>query len=86
MKSTDKYSASELEQKLLDELEKQRNKVQARYPLLFILLVTFGAVATLQGFNKIISGIDIFEDNPWIMFVSGLLILTATGTLYQKLK
>ncbi len=86
MKKANKNSITEVEQKLLDELEKQRDKVQTRYPLLFIFLVTFGAVATLQGFNKIISGIDIFEDNPWIMFVSGLLILTATGTLYQKLK
>lgn len=71
--------------KLLKKIEEKRTLVQTKYPLLFILLVTFGAVATLQGFNKIIEEIPILSDNPWILLVTGLVTLMATGTLYKKL-
>lgn len=71
--------------KLLKKIEEKRALVQTKYPLLFILLVTFGAVATLQGFNKIIEEIPVLSDNPWILLVTGLVTLMATGTLYKKL-
>lgn len=71
--------------KLLRKIEEKRTLVQTKYPLLFILLVTFGAVATLQGFNKIIEEIPVLSDNPWILLVTGLVTLTLTGTLYKKL-
>lgn len=73
------------EKQLLNKLVEKRTKVQTKYPLLFILLVTFGAVATLQGFQRLIDKIPILSDNPWILLVAGLLTLTATGTLYKKL-
>lgn len=86
MSEQDKNSLTKAEKMLLEKLAEQRTKIQTKYPLLFILLATFGAVATFQGFNKIVNDIDIFANHPWIMFVAGLLILMGTGTLYQKLK
>lgn len=76
----------EAEQRLLVEIQKQRKWVKTRHPFLFMLLVTFGAIATFQGFNRIVNSISLFADNPWIMFVVGISVLGITGTLYQKLK
>lgn len=73
------------EEKVIEKIIEKRTKVETKYPLLFIMLVTFGAIATLHGFQRIIDKIDIFANNPWILFVSGLLTLMATGTIYKKL-
>ncbi len=84
---TDKQSNSltKAEEKLINKLIEKRTKVQTKYPLLFILLVTFGAVATLQGFQRLVDRIPVLSDNPWLLLVAGLVTLTATGTLYKKL-
>jgi hypothetical protein len=78
-------SLTKAEEKLIDKLIEKRTKVQTKYPLLFILLVTFGAVATLQGFQRLVDRIPVLSDNPWLLLVAGLVTLTATGTLYKKL-
>ena len=85
MSSDDTNSLNKAEKQLIEKLVEKRVKVQTKYPLLFIMLVTFGAVATLQGFQRIIDKIPILNNNPWILLVAGLLTLTATGTLYKKL-
>ena len=63
----------------------KRQAVFKRFPLLLTLLATFGVVATLYGFERIIDTIPIFAENPFILFVVGLLALAFTGTLYKKL-
>jgi hypothetical protein len=85
MKDHEKHSLSEAEKKLLQKLVEKRMKIETKYPLLFILLVTFGAVSTLQGFQRLIDKIPLFSNNPWILLVAGLLTLLTTGTLYKKL-
>jgi len=63
----------------------KRKAVFNRFPLLFTLLGTFGVVATLYGFERIIDRIPLFLENPYILLIFGLLVLGSTGSLYRKL-
>lgn len=85
MKKENLKTFTAAEEKLIERIAQKRSKVQAKYPLLFILLVTFGAVSTLQGFQRLIDRIALFNNNPWILLLAGLGTLLATGTLYKKL-
>jgi len=67
------------------EIERTRKAVFERFPLLFTILGAFGLVATFYGFEGIIDQIDVLGDNPMILLLTGLVVLTLTGTLYQKL-
>lgn len=78
-------SITEAEKRMIHELSSKRGKAEIKYPLLFGLMTTFGFVSVLYGFEKLIDKIDLFVNNPWILFVVGVLILMATGTAYKKL-
>lgn len=58
----------------------------ARFPIVFTMLTTFGLVATLYGFEKVIDRIDFFNAYPEVLMLIGLIILAGTGTLYKKLR
>jgi hypothetical protein len=91
---------NEQKQKVADEIRKLesmggsltgqakhlRDNAFSRFPVIFVFLSTFGLVATLYGFEKVIDQIPYFEENPAMVLISGLLALTITGTLYKKLK
>jgi len=62
-----------------------RDSTFARFPVVFVFLSTFGLVATLYGFEKVIDDIDFFAENPYMVLVAGVLTLAITGTLYKKL-
>lgn len=62
-----------------------RDSTFTRFPIIFSLLTTFGLVATLYGFEKVIDNIDFLSNHPEILLVVGLLTLAGTGTLYKKL-
>lgn len=62
-----------------------RDSTFSRFPILFILASTFGLVATLYGFEKVIDAIPVFADNPWVILLTGLGTLLVTGALYKKL-
>lgn len=62
-----------------------RETVLKRYPIISALLVTVGATATFLGLEKIFSEIQLFEQNPEILFFLGVAILALTGRLYKKL-
>lgn len=64
---------------------KLRDSTFSRFPLLFTMLSTFGLVATLYGFEKVIDEIDFFADKPWAVLGVGLITLLLTGALYKKL-
>ncbi len=66
-------------------MTERRTRAGERHPLVFALCVTFGFVATLYGFEKLIDQVKIFAENPWILLATGILMLIATGTAYQKL-
>jgi hypothetical protein len=63
-----------------------RQSVLQRFPFLIIGLSTFGLVAVLYGFEKIIDSIPVLADNPLYVLAVGLLSLAITGTLYKKLQ
>ena len=80
----------------LDSIEKEFTKIGeaskgfrdstfTRFPIVFSLLTTFGLVATLYGFEKVIDNIDMLNKHPEILLIVGLTTLAATGTLYKKL-
>jgi hypothetical protein len=65
--------------------KKFRDSTFARFPILFTLLTTFGLVATLYGFEKMLDRIDLFDNHPEILIVLGIAVLAGTGSLYKKL-
>jgi hypothetical protein len=73
------------EEKVVGRLLKRRQSAFERFPLLFTLLATFGLVATLYGFERLIDRIEFLNDNSFILLGIGLLALIITGTLYKKL-
>lgn len=62
-----------------------RDSAFARFPLLFVLLTSFGLVATFYGFEKVIDQIPFFIENPHMILVTGVILLLFTGALYKKL-
>lgn len=56
-----------------------------RYPLTFALLVIVGATLMSQGVKELLIKTPLFKDEPFNMFLVGVLILIITGTLYKKL-
>lgn len=76
---------TDAEQRVVARARQERELVEKRFPLVFGLLITFGFVSTLYGFEKLIDNVDWFVNNPWILLVTGLTILVATGAAYKKL-
>lgn len=76
---------SDAEEKFINKAIERRTKAEAKFPLISGLLITFGFVATLYGFEKIIDRIDLFANNPWILLVLGISTLLVTGAAYKKL-
>lgn len=62
-----------------------RDSTFTRFPIIFSLLTTFGLVATLYGFEKVIDNIPFLNSHPEILLIVGLITLAGTGTLYKKL-
>ena len=85
MSKKEKTPFTKAEERLIEKFVEKRVRAQTKYPLLFIMLVTFGVVATLQGFQRLISEIPFLNDNPVILLIVGICTLLATGTLYKKL-
>ena len=79
-------SIRKAEEKIVKGVERRREAAFERFPLLFTLLGTFGLVATFYGFEGLIDRIDLLSNNPWLILVTGLVILGGTGSLYKKLQ
>ena len=75
----------EAEKKLLKRLSRHRDHAAKKFPLGFALIASFGLVTTMNGLQKMLEKVPIINNNPWISFVVGLIILIATGTVYKKL-
>jgi len=80
---------SEAMQKTEDEIERVvtpvRKEVLRRFPVLFILLVTLGATATISGMEQLLMQINFLQSHPTVVFIIGISLLVFTGTLYKKL-
>ncbi len=73
------------EQKIVEQAVRGRESAAERFPLVFGLFATFGLVAILYGFEKLIDRNQLLSDNPWILLATGVLTLLATGAAYKKL-
>ena len=69
-----------------EQVVRLRKTYAQRYPAVFALGGTFGFVATLYGFEKLIDRVDLFVNNPWILLATGIAILFVTGAFYNKLQ
>lgn len=65
--------------------ENIRDNAFARYPIVFVLLTSFGLVATFYGFEKVIESISFFSEHPMYILITGIFTLGLSGTLYKKL-
>lgn len=66
-------------------IEPVRKSISRRFPLFFILLVTFGMSATFFGIERIIMDTPWLSERPVFIFLFGILALMVSGRLYQKL-
>jgi len=73
------------EERLIQKMVDERNRAEIRFPLVFSMLITFGFVSTLYGFEKLIDRINWFVENPWFLLLTGVLTLLITGAAYKKL-
>lgn len=69
-----------------ETLERTNRSVLQKYPLTFALLGTVGVAAVIHGFERIVDMTPILADRPILIFISGLVILFATGGLYRYLQ
>ena len=74
-----------LQSSVTDKVKSARDSALVRFPLLFLLLSSFGLVATFYGFEKVIDQIPFFIRNPEMILLTGILVLVGTGALYKKL-
>jgi hypothetical protein len=77
--------AEEVTAELNKLFHKKGRPIFSRYPVLFALLVIFGATLVSQGIKELIFEVPFFNGHPFIMFTFGILILIITGTLFKKL-
>ena len=63
-----------------------RDSAFSRFPIIFVLLSSFGLVATFYGFEKVIDQVPFFLENPSMILVTGIATLVLTGSLYKKLR
>jgi hypothetical protein len=91
---TSVVAAAENFDKALENAEKQlqqtvfpfRKTALQRFPVLFLLAVTFGAVTTEFGLEGLFVKYDVFNDKPWIPLVIGVAVLISTGVAYKRSK
>lgn len=76
---------TKVEARIVEDAVKRRETAAQRFPLFFGLTATFGLVSVLYGFEKLIDRVELFVNNPWILLVTGVLLLLATGAAYRKL-
>lgn len=80
-----KKTLSREELKLLEEgVVHEREVVRKKFPFVITLAGVIGLVATLYGIEKLLD-MTFLVDHPWFLLLLGVLILFATGLLYEKL-
>jgi hypothetical protein len=62
-----------------------RKSILKRFPIIFLLAVTFGFTATVVGIEQILIQFEVLQKHPSLILCIGILILIMTGTAYKKL-
>lgn len=76
---------SNTERRIEEHVVPFRENILKRYPVVFLLTVTFGVTATSYGIERIIEKSSFVSSNPWLIFMLGIATLMVTGTVYKKL-
>ncbi len=66
-------------------IEPMRSSLFKRFPTTLTLAVTFGVAATFYGTERLIAEIAWLNERPFLIFLTGIVVLACTGRLYQKL-
>ena len=74
-----------LSNKLNEVMASRTRSAFRRYPLTFALLILAGVIIVSEGVKGILRSLGLFDFNPWILLIIGILILAITGKLYKKL-
>lgn len=70
--------------KILSLLHEEQRRAKEKFPLAYALVATFGLVATVAGFNKLIDKTTFLKENPIILIAIGVTVLIVTGAVYKK--
>lgn len=62
-----------------------RRSILKRFPVLFLLAVTFGFTATITGIEQLLIRHELLQAHPGVILALGISVLILTGTLYKKL-
>jgi len=74
----------DVEREVSDVMQPVRRSVFERFPILFLLLVSFGVSAVFFGFEQFLAQSALAE-RPLLVLSIGVFVLIGTGTLYRKL-
>jgi hypothetical protein len=78
-------TTEQLEAHIEEKINPVRQRLVHRFPVLFLLAVTFGVTAVFTGFEQILLKNNLLQTHPWLILVTGLIVLFLTGKLYKKL-
>lgn len=79
------FGVQTIENELTNSFAPVRRTVLERFPILFVLLTTFGVAAVFFGFERILAEIAYLNNRPWLILAIGLFVLLSTGSLYKVL-
>ena len=68
-----------------DSTHRRLHPIYRRYPLLFLLVLTFSIAAVFDGVHEFLNQIVFFREFPLVLMALGVLGLFLTGSLYQRL-
>ena len=71
--------------KLDAQVDPVRKSAFRRFPVLFTLLVAFGATATFLAFENILLQYEVLNRYPWLILLIGIVTLIMTGKLFKAL-
>lgn len=75
---------SHRQEKIISLLHEEQRRAKEQFPLVYALLATFGLVATITGFSKLIDKTEFLKEHPAILIVIGVTVLIITGAVYNK--
>lgn len=73
------------ENSLNNRIDPVRNKLSKKFPGLYLMVATVGAIATFTGIEQLLLQNNILQEYPWLILLIGVTTLFLTGTLYKRL-
>jgi hypothetical protein len=73
------------EASLNNRINPVREQLSKRFPGLYLMTATVGAIATFTGIEQILLQNNILQEYPWLILLMGVTTLFLTGTLYKRL-